>query len=268
MPQISPEQTRHPRRKHGHCKRRKMPMPKDILAATTGVPALSDDGRILAVPTRSGVAVLDLDAENEGCAATEVDLPAAVVQVVIAPDGLIFALCKETDGVFTVHRLRGTETQCVLSLDLPVRDLVATRKTLVLSTAAKGLEPARLLVFGRNTGKIRSRERWLGRQGCGAASATRYSLCNLGRVRYADSMWHTRRPDATRRVMIHRASHRTATPNIRRGASRAVVVAGKTLIRPRVTTANQCRRAAPGFRPIPAFRATMVTSTIASSMCA
>jgi len=158
LPKNFPEQTRRSRPKRGHCRRRKMPTPKEILAGATGSPTMSDDGRILAVPIRSGVAVLDLSAEETSCAVTEVDLPAPVVRVVIAPDNVIFALCTATNGGFTVHRLRGTEAQCVLPINLPVRDIVATRKTLVLSTAAKGLEPASLAVFTRDSGKIRSRE--------------------------------------------------------------------------------------------------------------
>lgn len=157
MPRMSSAKARRPRPRKGHCDRRKLTTPKDRLAAATVPPILSDDGRLLVIPTRAGLTLLDPRAEAADYAATDVRLPAPPRHIAIAPDNAVFALCTD-EGKFTIFRLRGAEPHPVLTLDLPVRDLTATRKSLVVSTAAKGLDPASLLVFTRDTGKIRTRE--------------------------------------------------------------------------------------------------------------
>lgn len=144
--------------KRTSCKRRNLNTPRDILAAAGGLAAVSDDAKTLVAATRTGIAILDLSAEASGCDPVCIDLPSRARALSIAPDGAIFALCTTPCGDWSIHRARGDKAQCVLEISLPVRDFVATRHRLVLATATSGLETPGLAVFGRDSGRIVSRE--------------------------------------------------------------------------------------------------------------
>ncbi|MEO1192072.1 MAG: hypothetical protein AAFY02_09965 [Pseudomonadota bacterium] len=157
MPTVAKQSQRAPRSKPKALSRRRLEAPRDILAAAHDHAVLSDDGQQLAIPSKAGVTLLDLSGGETRCYPREIPLPSLVDRVVLGPDGAVFALCT-TGGQASVHRVGETDATCLLNLPLPVRDLVATRDSLVVATAAEGLEQAAVWTFDRESGRLQEKE--------------------------------------------------------------------------------------------------------------